>query len=200
MDAAGVLSRITTGLHQYLAIPLYILGNLGNIFCLIIFSQRPWRKNVCVFYFLSCLLLDAVYINCILLGSILSLGFNDMFASSNTALCKMYNYVTLVLSTLSPTILICASIDRLLISSQNVDTRLYSSRRLACLLITSSTTIWLIYFLHILIKFSVQQIGPFVSFCLFNTTELYAIFIRYSTFIINIASFIVMIILSILSF
>ena len=55
------------------------------------------------------------------------------------------------------TILILASIDRLLISSENVDTRSYSSKRLAFLLISISTVFWMIFNVHILIMVDIQQ-------------------------------------------
>ena len=198
MDAA-LFAETTTSIYRYLGIPLYIFGNLGNIFCLMIFLQRSWRKNVCVFYFLICLLFDTFSINVSLLGSIFILSFKINLTSSNVPLCKIYNYFTLLFSTLSPTILILASIDRLLISSQNVDTRLYSSRRLAYLLVGTNVTFWFIFFFHVLIKFDIQQFGFFTSMCLFDMEESYAIFMAYSMVTINIASFVVMIILSILS-
>ena len=198
MDATPV-AEITASVYRYLGIPLYVLGNLGNIVCLLIFLQRSWRKNVCVFYFLICLLFDTLSINVGLMGSIFILGFKVDLSNSNVPLCKIYNYFTLLFSTLSSTILILASIDRLLISSQNVDTRLYSSRRLAYLLIGTNVTFWFIFFFHVLIKFDIQQFGFFASMCLFNMEESFAIFMTYSMVTINIASFVVMIILSILS-
>ena len=199
MDTA-IFTKITSTLYQYVGISFCILGNLGNFFCLLIFCQRSWKKKVCVFYFLICLLLDSIYINISTLGATVVLGFNILFTASNVALCKMFNYITLLFPTLSPTILICASIDRLLISSRNVETRLYSSRRLAYLLISTSLMCWSIYFIHILIKFDIQRLSPLVSICLFNTAEFYGTFLSYSTFTINIVSFVVMIIFSALSY
>ena len=197
---SSLFSNITVILYQYIGIPLYILGNLGNIFCLLIFSQKTWRKNVCVFYFLVCLVVDCIYINVNLLGSIFILGFKIDLTSSNRALCKIYSYLSLLLSTLSSTILLMASIDRLFLSSQNVDTRLYSSRRLAYLLISCSSTFWLIYFVHVLIKFDVEQFGIMGSICFFNAMDVYVHFIGYSMLVINILSFLLLILLSALSF
>ena len=199
MDSS-TFSKITTVLYQYIGIPLYVLGNIGNIFILLIFSQKTWRKNVCVFYLLICLLLDSIYINSTVLGSIFINGFNIDLTSSNVVFCKIYNYLLLFLPTLSSTILILASIDRLLISSQNVETRLYSSRRLAYLLVSTGTTFWLIFFFHVLIKFNVQQFGPSVSTCLFSTMDFYRSFLIYSLLTINVLSFVLMIVLSTLSF
>ena len=196
----SLFNNITARLHQYLGIPLYVIGNLSNIICVMIFIRKTWRKNVCVFYFLTCLFFDCMNVNVSLLGSIVILGFNIDLTRSNVALCKIYNYLSLLLSTLSATILILASIDRLLISSQNIDTRLYSSRRLAYLLISVSTTLWSIFFIHILIQFDIQRIGFFASICLFDVMAIYADFIAYSMLIIDVVAFFLMIVLLTLSF
>ena len=193
-------TKITAVLYQYIGIPLYVLGNIGNIFIILIFLQKTWRKNVCVFYLLICLLLDSMCINSTILGSIFINGFAIDLTNSSVIFCKIYNYLLLSLPTLSATILILASIDRLLISSQNVETRLYSSRRLAYLLISTNTVLWSIFFFHVLIKFDLQQFTPSASTCLFNTLEFYNNFLTYSMLTINVLLFVLMIVLSVLSF
>ena len=196
----SLFTSITTNLYRYGGILFLILANLGNILSLLIFFQRSWRKNVCVFYFLISLLIDFIYINSSMLGSILIFGFNIDLTKSNVFLCKIFKYSTFFPSTLSPTILILASIDRLLISSQNIDIRLYSSRRLACFLISISTIFWSIFFLHVLIKFDIQHISPFVSICIFDQRDFYYHFLNYSLVTINLISFIGMILLTVLSY
>ncbi|CAF3684379.1 unnamed protein product, partial [Adineta steineri] len=57
-----------------------------------------------------------------MLGLVLLNGFNVNLQNSNVIVCKLYFYASFLFAALSPTILILASIDRLLISSQNVDT------------------------------------------------------------------------------
>ena len=79
--------------------------------------------------------------------------------SSSIVLCKLFFYIAYVFSSYYPIVLILASVDRLLISSQNVDRRLYSSKRLAYLSISVSTLIWSIFCVHILIKVDIQQIS-----------------------------------------
>ncbi|UJR11887.1 hypothetical protein I4U23_016066 [Adineta vaga] len=112
------LNQVNLYLFKYIAPIIFIIGNIENFFSIFIFLKKSWRKNVCVFYFLICLLF----------------------------------YVGFYFSTLLPTFLILASIDRLLISSQNVDTRLYSSKRFAYFLCCINTFFWLTFFLHILIR------------------------------------------------
>ncbi|CAF3672034.1 unnamed protein product [Adineta steineri] len=96
--------------------------------------------------------------------------------------------------------LVLASIDRLLLSSENVETRLYSSRRLAYFSLSVSTCFWLIFFVHVLIEFNIEQVGPFLFICLFYSNGFYSIFLSNSTTIFNLLLFVLMIILSIFSF
>jgi hypothetical protein len=196
----NIFDKIIIGIYQYIGISLYISANLGNIFNALIFSQKSWRKNVCVFYFLICLILDSININSSMLGFIFIYGFNINLTNSNVILCKIFTYLTFFLPTLSATILVLASIDRLLISSQNVDTRLYSSKRLAYFSISLSTGFWFIFFFHILIKLNIEQLGPLIFICAFNSAGFYADFIAYSMLIINVFLFVMIIILSILAF
>ncbi|CAF3898477.1 unnamed protein product [Adineta steineri] len=140
------------------------------------------------------------YINSTTIGLILINGFNVYLHNYNNFLCKTYFYSAFLFDTLSPTVLILASVDRLLISSQNVDTRLYSSKRLAYFSITINTLFWIIFNSHILIKVSVQQISPTDYICYYNFSKFYIDFVAYSSTIIHIAFFLLMIILCMLTF
>jgi hypothetical protein len=115
-------------------------------------------------------------------------------------LCKIYIYFSFLSATVSPSVLILASIDRLLISSQNVNTRLYSSKRLAYFSISISIFFWIIFNVHILIKANIQQFGPSNFVCYYDLSKSYIDFIFYSLLIIHICFGVFMIILSILSF
>ena len=101
---------------------------------------------------------------------------------------------------LYPIILILASIDRLLISSQNVDTRLYSSKRLAYFSISIGVAVWFLFSLHILIKVDIRQIYPFVYTCYYELSKSYLDFFLYSSVFVCVSVPAVMIVLSILSF
>ncbi len=100
-------------------------------------------------------------------------GFNINLHDTNVVLCKLYIYVEFLFSTLSPTVLILASIDRLLISSQNVDTRLYSSKRLAYFSVSISTFFWFTFYSHELTEIDIQETYPSNFVCYSNTTQSY---------------------------
>ncbi len=199
-DSIEILLKIPIYLHQYVATVLYIIGNIGNLLSIFIFFKRSWRKNVCVFYFVICLFTNIIFVNSTLLGAIFALGFNINVQNSSIVLCKLFYYVSYFCSTYLPTVLIFASIDRLLISSQNVDTRLYSSKRLAYVTISTSAFIWIIFCLHILIKVNIQEISPTMFICYYDLSTFYLDFFLYSTLVFSVFIPVVLIILSILAF
>ena len=195
-----LLNTVITRIYQYGNLTIYILGTVGDLLSIYIFLTKKWRKNVCVFYFLICLLLSLIYLNSTILATSLITGWRINAVNSSIVLCKLMFYVTFVVALLLPTILILASIDRLLISSQNVDTRLYSSRRLAYLLIGISIVFWTLFNLHILVRVHIQQIGPSSVICYYDLSSAYFNFVNYSLTVFNCSFCLLMIVLSIFAF
>jgi hypothetical protein len=186
-------------LNRYIIPVFYILGNVGNLLSMLIFAKKSWRKNVCVFYFNICLVSNSFYINSAVLVAFFS-DFNINPYNSISVLCKLYFYVVFLVSTLLPTVLILASIDRLLISSQNVDTRLYSSKRLAYFSVSINTVFWLIFFVHILIKVNIQEIYPSEFVCYYDLSQFYLNFVSYCSLIVNFLFCLIMIVLCMFAF
>jgi hypothetical protein len=127
-------------------------------------------------------------------------GFNINLQNSSALLCKLLNYTALLFYALVPTVHILASIDRLLISSQNVDTRLYSSKRLAYFMTGISTLVWAIFSVHALVRVNIQQLGVDYFVCTYDQSKLYLYFVNYSLGIFNCLFCLSMVILSVLSF
>ena len=194
-----LLNTVIVSIYGYGNTVIYVLGTIGNLLSIAIFLKKKWRKNVCVFYFLVSLLLSLVGLNCIVLASSFMTGWNINIQNSSVLLCKLLFYVSFVTATLTPTVLILASIDRLLISSQNIDTRLYSSKRLAYFLISISTIFWILFNLHTLIKVNIQQFGISYFVCYYDLSPFYLNFANYCLMIFNCIFCLLMIILSVLS-
>jgi hypothetical protein len=195
-----ILNNSIIYIHRYIVPVIYVLGNIGNLLNALVFAKKSWRKNVCVFYFNSLLFFNTCYINCSILSSIFTLGFNINLQNSNVILCKIYLYVEYLFATFLPTILILASIDRLLISSQNVDTRLYSSKRLAYFSVSISTVFWVVFYFHVLIKVSIQQLGPSTFICYYDLSPSYLSFVSYSSLTFVCGFCLIMIVLCLLAF
>ncbi len=187
-------------LYRYILPVIYVLGNIGNLLTALLFAKKSWRKKVCVFYFNIVLVSNTCFNNSTTLASIFISGFHINLQNSNLFLCKFYLYSAYLFSTLSFTTLILASIDRLLISSQNVDTRLYSSKRLAYFSISINTCVWCIFFIHILIKVSIEEVYTNYFLCFYDLSSSYYHFVSYFSLVFGCCVCVLMIILSIFAF
>mgnify|MGYP001034394059 FL=1 len=196
----AIMNYFITYLYKYVCPVFYLLGIIGNLISMIIFFIKSWRKNVCVFYLTCYLFFNICYLtfhSCVrLLNFILPYSPPE----SNNILCKLFLYAYYLLATLPGNVLIFASIDRLLISSQNVDTRLYSSKRLAYFSISISSIIWMIYYSHLLAKSHIQQVVSNDYVCTFDQSEPYLSFVYYSLVGTVLVSCLIVIIVCILSF
>jgi hypothetical protein len=196
----NILNNTIVCIYKYIVPIFYVVCNIGNFLSALVFFKKTWKKNVCVFYFKISLLVNSCYVNCGILGIIFLNGFNINLQNSNVVLCKVYFYISTLFAILSATILILASIDRLLISSQNVDTRLYSSKRLAYFTISISTVFWIVFNSHILAKVNLQEIYPSYFICYYDLSASYQYFVAVSSAVINVVFDVVMIILCIFAF
>jgi hypothetical protein len=199
-EAIEQLNRISTYAYRYGNLTICVVGNIGNLLSAFVFLQKTWRKNVCVFYLLIDLLLSTIYLNTSILITTLILGFDINRLLSHTIVCKLFFYTSLWTVMLTPTVLVLAAIDRLLLSSQNVDTRLYSSRRLAYFSVGIATGFWLLFSLHALIKVDIQHFGPSISFCYYDLEKSYQQFISFSLMLFNTVFCFTLLVLSAISF
>ncbi|CAF1241420.1 unnamed protein product [Adineta steineri] len=131
---------------------------------------------------------------------ILSFGFNINAYTSSVILCKLLNYALYTVSKLPPTVLILASIDRLLLSSQNVNVRLYSSKRLAYFSLSITTAFWMIFYIHTLIEFDFFQLYPSGFKCTYSSSGFYGEFMTVFSLVVNISFSLTLIILSLMAF
>jgi len=187
-------------IYKYILFIIYIIGNIGNLFTLFLFSQKSWKKNVCVFYFKVSLIINLCYNNSTIIGIIFIYGFQIVLIDSNIILCKFYFYTFFLFTVLAPSTLILASIDRLLLSSQNIDTRLYSSKRLAYFLVSINTSVWIIFNLHAFIQLGFVQYSPSRLVCTFYYSGFYTYFVSYSLGLTNMIFCLIMIILCVYTF
>jgi len=194
------IKTFTINFHKYAILFVYIISNLGNILSYLVYCQRSWRKNVCIFYFKIFLLVNTCYLNSYTIRNIISMGFEIYFLETNKILCKLYSYLCYFLQSMTPSILILATIDRLLISSRDVNTRLYSSKRLAYFSISITAIIWLIVHIHALIELDIIEIDPSFFLCTIDLSKSYFQIVTYCFVTLYIIACILMIVLCILSF
>lgn len=111
-----VLNYVSLQLERYVAAFIFIFGVVGNTLNICIFLQRPFRLNPCAWLFLSTSFIDLISILSGLITIIIGgWGFNP----TNTIawVCKLRAILVFSTRTMSPWLIVLATIDRWLLSS-----------------------------------------------------------------------------------
>lgn len=157
---------------------LTFIGTLGSLLNLVVFTQKNLRKNPCSIYFIAFNLGNLLSIYFAFLILTLSRGYHINYNTINLAICRLHSYAAILLNCLSPSYLILAAIDRILITSSNALTRQKSTCRLAYISIVGVTLFWVLFHIHALILTRIIPITPNISICYFEEGA-YLTFISY---------------------
>ena len=122
------LNLITLQFNRYLAFALLLFGIVGNILSCLVFSQRKLRSNPCVIYFLIASLSNLAS----LIAGIPPRMLRDWnilsdFTETSTTLCKLRLFVLFTTRNIAAWLLLCATIDRFVVSSKKLHLRRLSS-------------------------------------------------------------------------
>ena len=143
-------TRLNTVLWSFQTIILpacFIVGNLGNVLNLLIFSQRSSRKNSCLLYFFSASVINIVVLNFGLLLRVLRGIWNiDPFFPS-IWFCRVRTYVLNSAFAIYRCSIVLACLDRMCASSRRPWLRRISERKIAHRLIVANWTFHLTYYI-----------------------------------------------------
>ncbi|UJR09626.1 hypothetical protein I4U23_013860 [Adineta vaga] len=167
-DFIALLVRILTDLYKIGGPILMGLGTISSIISLMVFTKKNLRKNPCSFYYIAVNIGNLFIIYTSFLSTTIRQGFNIDPSIYNLSFCRLRFYAILLFDVLSPTYLIFASIDRVLLTSPNALTRQRSTPRLACICILSITIFWSIGHSHLLFYTNIIQPSPNYFVCYFQ--------------------------------
>jgi hypothetical protein len=162
---------------------LLVLGTISGTLNILVFTRNTLRKSPCAICFVAGNIVDLTYLFLSLIPTFLSNGYNIDLGERNLAYCRSLTYIGLILSSLGPSYLILASIDRKLITSRNAATRKRSTRRLAITCIIGLLLFWMIFHIHALIFVQIFQYGVDYFVCTFQPGA-YTSFITYYSLIV----------------
>ena len=186
-------SRMSASAQLYAAqIDTYRIGGpiligVGTISCLLnlmVFTKNTLRKNPCAIYFIILNLINLCFFYMSFLFSVLGAGYNSSPTNTNSFLCRLQYYVSLVLGCWQSSCLVLAAIDRTLFTSPNVRTRQRSTCRLVAVCTSSLGTFWLIANIHVWFYVTIVQIGP-DSYTCYYRPGLYSIVMSFYAAILN---------------
>jgi hypothetical protein len=132
----------------------FILGNIGNVFIVIIFSRQ--RSTACSIYLLSSAVVNFVFLTVNGYFQIFPFNYSDGTIRVIT-FCKISAYILNILGQVAKTLLIFACIDRFLITSNRASFRAFSTPKRAKYLVVFSFPFWSLLALHVPIMRTVSN-------------------------------------------
>ncbi len=167
-DLVATMQSVQTYLCRFVGPIFLFMGTVGCIVNLIIFTQKTLRRSPCSIYFIAYNIANFLYIYCVLLFLIVSLGYNIDPSIHSLVFCRLRLYSGLLFHCLSQFYLILASIDRMLVTSRNALTRRRSTHRLAYICIFIGAIFWALFHSHALIFPAITEIAPQYFICNFQ--------------------------------
>ena len=162
---------------------LVVLGMASSVLSLMIFTRKNLRKNPCSIYLVAVNVSNLLLIFTSILFSTLATGYNIDPSAYNLSFCRFRYFTMFLFDILSPSYLILASIDRILLTSSNALTRQRSTPRLAYTCIIVTTLCWSFLHIHTLILTNIVQLLPGVFLCFFQLGMHFTVVSYYSLII-----------------
>lgn len=132
-----------------------ILGNLGNLFNIIIFCQLNHRKSSCSLYLLMASIMNIFILNFGIIPTLYSLDHPNPELIS-IAFCKLRLYLLHSFLMISRSMIVLACIDRFTLSSPTKQLHGFGQPKIAICLIMFFTCFWPIVASHILVKLTIK--------------------------------------------
>ena len=134
------LNLITRELNRYIPLTFLILGTIGNLTNIVVFTRRLLRTNPCSIYFISSSIFNFFSIYVGLITPFLGL-YNLDPTQTISSLCKIRFYLRYSTITLSTWFILLASVDRFLSTSPEINRRQWSSLSIAKHIVCCATLI-----------------------------------------------------------
>ena len=176
---------------------LMVVGTLGSVLNLLVFTQKTLRNEPCSKYFIAANIINLLHIYGTILSTMFTIGYGSQYSAQTVILCRLSVYLTYLFDCLSSFYLILASIDRTLVTSPNALTRRRSTVRLAHISIASGTLFWMVFQSHILIWTKDFPLGPSTYGCYYSAGS-YLIFVVYYNIVVR--GFLVPLLMTIFAF
>jgi hypothetical protein len=184
-SSTGTLAALGSAqyyLFRFVCPIVVLLGSIGCIINLMVFTQKILRKNSCSIYFIAYNIGNIIYIYAAPFYATLNVGYNIDASIHNLVLCHLRFYTTVLLNCLCSFYLVLASIDRVLITSSNAHTRQRSTLRMAYKCVIGGTIFWGLFHSHALFLTNILQTLPNVYLC-YSEPGVYRTFLSYYSLI-----------------
>ncbi|CAF1539885.1 unnamed protein product [Adineta steineri] len=144
--SSATLTAIQNQINIYGNAFLMVMGNIGNVLIIMIFSQQ--HKSACSFYIMSAAVVNFIFLTINAYFQIFPFDYSTGTTGS-IIFCKVSAYILNIFGQLAKTLLVFACIDRFLITSDRASFRAFSTLKRAKYLVFLSCIFWSVLPLHV---------------------------------------------------
>jgi hypothetical protein len=135
----------------YVGISLYVVCLCGSIMNMLTLLQRTYHRRACSLYLLTASTCDFIHLNLGLLSNILQYGFHYNWTINSIGYCRTKSYLVCVLTSISATLTMLASIDRYMLSSEKIRRWNYTHRSVGIRYIKLTFIFWIVVSIPIIL-------------------------------------------------
>lgn len=171
-----MLVDIATQLSKVILFLLIVIGTVGNILNLFLFTRPVLLKSSCTLYLIAASIDNLLVIFTSLLTRLLATGFSIDIASFSNVICRLRYYLSYVFFALSPYFFILACFDRYCLSSGSASRRSWSNHKIAKRCIIGAIVLACLLYSHMAFFFELQPVGD--GFFCYSRPGIYDLFYR----------------------
>ncbi|CAF1193039.1 unnamed protein product [Adineta steineri] len=176
----ATVTFLTRLLNYVFAIPMLILGMIGSILIIMIFTQkRSFRQNTSMTYLLAGAIVTGIHLPTIYIQMILVYGFGVSLMNTDENACREHTYLRYVTTVAAISFPCWAIFDQYIITSRNAIIRhRWSSLRLVRMIIVGNIIFWILIYIPVIFNTGIIngvcnfKPGPYTTFNTYVFTPL----------------------------
>jgi hypothetical protein len=161
-----------TIVYKYICLAIFIIGVIGNLLSVLVFSRSSLRRRSCAVYFLALAITDIASLCASFIDTVLPSYNNVTFAAKSVFICKLNPLMVYFTTDLSNFLLAVASIDRAVSIQCPLTSKRFCRARIAIYIIIAMSIIFLLINGHIFWGFEIAEMAPSYEVCMPSKTKI----------------------------
>ena len=158
-----------TIVYKYICLAIFIIGVIGNLLSVLVFSRSSLRRRSCAVYFLALAITDIASLCASFIDTVLPSFNNVTFTAKSLFICKLNPLMVYFTTDLSNFLLAVASIDRAVSIQCPITSKKFCRARIAIYIIIAMSIIFLLINGHIFWGFEI--VAPYEA-CMPSKTKI----------------------------
>jgi hypothetical protein len=160
-----------TIVYKYICLAIFIIGVIGNLLSVLVFSRSSLRRRSCAIYFLALAITDIASLCASFIDTVLPSYNNVTFSAKSIVICKLNPLLVYFTTDLSNFLLAVASIDRAVSIQCPLTSKRFCRARIAIYIIIAMSIIFLFINGHIFWGFEITEVPPSYQVCMPSKTK-----------------------------